>query len=43
MSIQRLNFMTDKAIITPSKITLNLIRNMLLDMSKVPKFISDHK
>ena len=34
MLIQRLNFRADKAIITPSKVTLSLIRNVLLDMSK---------
>ena len=39
MLIQRLDFMTDKAVITPSKVTLRHNRNVLLDMSKVQKLI----
>ena len=38
--MQRLNFMTYKAFITPWKITSNLTSNLSLDMSKAQKLIT---
>ena len=35
MLMQKLDFMTDKAFITPWKITSSLTSNVLLDMNKV--------